>query len=314
MPPWGGELLIDILPHLDFARLAAAAPDVVRGVLGPLHVHAAVHPADGRRHGPRQLPAGGPHRPSGAVACLVGRRGAARARRGLHAARRRPLSGARRGLGRDPAGHQLRPHRCRGLEGARARERPETTVSPPRGRLIGGTLDVIGVLPGTRYGDLEAFVERQAPEGLLFYLDDCDFNPAQYCRMLHHLRLAGWFRHANAVLVGRTAAEDLRESHAPGRPGGRAGRPGRPGRLRRGRRPPAAAADPGERRTGDADRLRDLGFAVATPGLIGATASSLPTSAQSCGTTGLRSPAAGRSAGDIRSTPQHARFCGSLLT
>ena len=80
-----------------------------------------------------------------------------------------------------------------------------------KGRLIGGTLDVIGMLPGTSYGDLEGFVAAYAPEGLLFYLDNCDFNPAQYCRMLHHLRLAGWFRHATALLIGRTAAQDLRE-------------------------------------------------------------------------------------------------------
>ena len=29
--------------------------------------------------------------------------------------------------------------------------------------------------------------------------------------MLHHLKLAGWFRHARALLIGRTAAEDLRD-------------------------------------------------------------------------------------------------------
>lgn len=79
------------------------------------------------------------------------------------------------------------------------------------GRLIGGTLDVIGMLPGTMHGDLEAFAGAYAAEVLLVYLDDCDFNPAQYCRMLHHLKLAGWLRHANALLIGRTAAEDLRE-------------------------------------------------------------------------------------------------------
>lgn len=75
------------------------------------------------------------------------------------------------------------------------------------GRLIGGTLDVIGMLAGSAYGDLRRFASTHAHEGLLVYLDNCDYNTAQYCRALHHLRLAGWFDAANAVLIGRTAAE-----------------------------------------------------------------------------------------------------------
>jgi muramoyltetrapeptide carboxypeptidase len=42
-------------------------------------------------------------------------------------------------------------------------------------------------------------------------LDNAGMNTAQYCRLLHHLKLAGWFRHANAVLIGRTAGAQLRE-------------------------------------------------------------------------------------------------------
>jgi muramoyltetrapeptide carboxypeptidase len=43
----------------------------------------------------------------------------------------------------------------------------------------------------------------------LVFLDNCDFNTAQYCRGLHQLRLAGWFKHANAILIGRTAAKSI---------------------------------------------------------------------------------------------------------
>lgn len=75
------------------------------------------------------------------------------------------------------------------------------------GRLIGGTLDVIAMLCGSAYGDLPGFARDYAPEGLLVYLDNCDFNTAQYARALHHLKLAGWFEAANAILIGRTAAE-----------------------------------------------------------------------------------------------------------
>jgi muramoyltetrapeptide carboxypeptidase len=69
------------------------------------------------------------------------------------------------------------------------------------------TLDVIAMLCGSAYGDLAGFARDYAPEGLLVYLDNCDFNTAQYGRALHHLKLAGWFNAANAILIGRTAAE-----------------------------------------------------------------------------------------------------------
>lgn len=77
------------------------------------------------------------------------------------------------------------------------------------GRLIGGTLDVIGPLAGSDYADVRRFAREYAPEGLLIFVDNCDFNTAQYCRGLHQLRLAGWFESANAILIGRTAAKTI---------------------------------------------------------------------------------------------------------
>ena len=67
------------------------------------------------------------------------------------------------------------------------------------------------MLPGTPYGDLAGFADRHAPEGLLVYVEVAEVDAFTAGRMLHHLRLAGWFDRANAVLVGRTSA--------PGSPG-----------------------------------------------------------------------------------------------
>jgi muramoyltetrapeptide carboxypeptidase LdcA involved in peptidoglycan recycling len=76
------------------------------------------------------------------------------------------------------------------------------------GRLIGGCVEVISMLPGTPFGDVAVFARDYAPEGLLFYLEVCEEPAPGACRMLHHMKLAGWFKHANAILVGRTAAPD----------------------------------------------------------------------------------------------------------
>lgn len=210
MPPWGGELLVDILPLLDFERLAAAAPTWFVGYsdLSTFMLPFTLLTGVATIHGSCLLEA--PIRPPapalawwGDVAGLA--RGASFTQHAADLYQDHDVDWA--ATPRATSFERTAPvaWKVLGHEGD-----PGHRVTA-RGRLVGGTLDVIGTLPGTRYGDLDAFVRRRAPEGLLFYLDGCDLNPAQYCRALHHLRLTGWFRHANAVLVGRTAAGDLRE-------------------------------------------------------------------------------------------------------
>jgi muramoyltetrapeptide carboxypeptidase LdcA involved in peptidoglycan recycling len=76
------------------------------------------------------------------------------------------------------------------------------------GRLIGGCLEVLAPLAGTPYADVPSYGRAHADEGLLVYLEVCEHGAYDACRLLHGLRYAGWFDHANAVLVGRTPAPD----------------------------------------------------------------------------------------------------------
>lgn len=76
------------------------------------------------------------------------------------------------------------------------------------GRLIGGCLEVLSPLAGTPYADIAAFGRAHADEGLLVYVEACEQGAYDICRILHGLRMSGWFEHANAVLVGRTPAPD----------------------------------------------------------------------------------------------------------
>jgi muramoyltetrapeptide carboxypeptidase LdcA involved in peptidoglycan recycling len=77
------------------------------------------------------------------------------------------------------------------------------------GRLVGGCLEVLGPLAGTPYADVPAYGRAHADEGLLVYLEVCEFGAYDACRIFHGLRYAGWFDHANAVLVGRTPGPDM---------------------------------------------------------------------------------------------------------
>ncbi|GAB3252272.1 S66 family peptidase [Nocardioides dilutus] len=76
------------------------------------------------------------------------------------------------------------------------------------GVLIGGCLEVVSPMAGTPYADVPAFGRRHADEGLVVYLEACEHPAYDVARMLHGLRLAGWFEHANGVVIGRTPAPD----------------------------------------------------------------------------------------------------------
>ncbi|MFE4710363.1 S66 peptidase family protein [Paenibacillus sp. NPDC056722] len=80
---------------------------------------------------------------------------------------------------------------------------PETV----KGRLLGGCVDVIRHLIGTPYGDVEAFQKGVIhDEPILWYLENCELNTADLRRSLVQMKLAGWFRNCSGLLFGRSAA------------------------------------------------------------------------------------------------------------
>ncbi|MBB3326382.1 muramoyltetrapeptide carboxypeptidase LdcA involved in peptidoglycan recycling [Friedmanniella antarctica] len=76
------------------------------------------------------------------------------------------------------------------------------------GRLIGGCIETLCNLAGTPYGDVATFGRKHSKDGLIVYLEAAGDEAATICRNLHGLRLAGWFDHARAILIGRTSAPD----------------------------------------------------------------------------------------------------------
>lgn len=198
LPPWGGETAIDLVDLLDWDALAGAEPTWLVGysdlstVLLPVTTRlgwATLH-GDNLADTPYRPPAGllswldlvagpGPHvqRDSGLIADWY------RFTEDPHAVEWRAT-----GAGR------WRLHGADSLD-----------VS---GRLIGGCVETVANLAGTPYGDVAAFGERHASDGLIVYVEAAEDEAATICRNLHGLRLAGWFEHARAILVGRTNAAD----------------------------------------------------------------------------------------------------------
>lgn len=205
VPPWGGEIAIDLLDRLDWAALAAdptwlVGLSDVSMLLLPLTLLTGVATLHGQNlmDTPYRVPA--PLLPWLDVAAA-------------------------------PAGSTIVQgasirHRAHGYDDWEA----DPTVTEPTfdtagtwvrldddasadldvsGRLVGGCLESVSHLVGTPFGDVPAFAREHAPEGTIVYVECAESDAADTTRRLVQLRYAGWFDDANAVLVARTTGADL---------------------------------------------------------------------------------------------------------
>ena len=71
------------------------------------------------------------------------------------------------------------------------------------GRLIGGCLDVLVTLLGTRFDKVKEFNERYAEDGILWFFESCDLNVMSIRRAVWQMKEAGWLDHVKGFLIGR---------------------------------------------------------------------------------------------------------------
>jgi len=204
VPPWGGELAVEVLPHLDLPAIASSDPTWLVGYSDLSTLLLAITTVTGiaTLHGQNLMDT--PYRVPKPL------------RSWLDVVTLPPGASLTQG----PATQ----HRRSGFD--RWQDDPTITeytfdsagswslLDPRRGdvhvsgRLIGGCIETVSVLAGTAFGDVRSFSSAQAPEGLIVYVEAAE-NPAfTIARDLWRMRLAGWFDHANAIMVGRTRAPD----------------------------------------------------------------------------------------------------------
>ena len=71
------------------------------------------------------------------------------------------------------------------------------------GRLLGGCLDILSILCGTKYDKVRDFMERYREDHIIWFLESCDLTPMGVRRALWQLARAGWFDNAAGFLIGR---------------------------------------------------------------------------------------------------------------
>ncbi len=79
---------------------------------------------------------------------------------------------------------------------------PSGYSEPFQGTLLGGCLDCLLSLCGTRFDKVAEFNAKH-PEGIIWFLESCDLNAVAIRRGLFQLKEAGWFDNAKGFLIGR---------------------------------------------------------------------------------------------------------------
>lgn len=71
------------------------------------------------------------------------------------------------------------------------------------GRLVGGCMDCLVNLLGTKFDGVNEFSERYKEEGILWFLESCDLNVMAIRRAVWQMKNAGWFSYVKGFLIGR---------------------------------------------------------------------------------------------------------------
>lgn len=71
------------------------------------------------------------------------------------------------------------------------------------GRLLGGCMDCLVNLLGTKYDKVADFTEKYKEDGILWFIEACDLNLMSIRRAMWQMEHAGWFRHCSGFLIGR---------------------------------------------------------------------------------------------------------------
>ena len=71
------------------------------------------------------------------------------------------------------------------------------------GRLLGGCMDCLVNLLGTKYDKVCDFTERYKDDGILWFLESCDLNVMSIRRAMWQMEHAGWFEHCSGFIIGR---------------------------------------------------------------------------------------------------------------
>lgn len=196
----GGELMCEILPHMDFERIKSAAPKWYMGysdntnftylqaticdtasVYGPCAGTFGMEPwHDSLRD---------------ALELLTGERDTVK---GYGKWEREALKDEEHPLMPYNVTEKLALHTFVG-----DRRVDDSEPIQMQGRLLGGCMDCLVTLLGTRFDRTKEFLEKYREDGIIWFLEACDLNVFSIRRAMWQMEQAGWFQYTKGFLFGR---------------------------------------------------------------------------------------------------------------
>jgi muramoyltetrapeptide carboxypeptidase LdcA involved in peptidoglycan recycling len=73
------------------------------------------------------------------------------------------------------------------------------------GRILGGCMDVLCPLIGTKYANLNPFLEKYKEDGFIWTLESCNMNATEIYRAFWQMRQNNWVQYCKGILIGRPA-------------------------------------------------------------------------------------------------------------
>ena len=83
------------------------------------------------------------------------------------------------------------------------KEMEEVQQVSMKGRLLGGCMDCLVNLLGTKFDRVRDFAEKYKEDGFIWFLESCDLNVFAIRRAMWQMEQAGWFQYAKGFLIGR---------------------------------------------------------------------------------------------------------------
>ena len=72
-----------------------------------------------------------------------------------------------------------------------------------KGRIIGGCIDAIKNILGTKYDYTKEFIEKYKEDGIIWYFDIFSLTAEDFYLLLIQMKEAGWLDYLKGVIVGR---------------------------------------------------------------------------------------------------------------
>lgn len=198
VPPWGGELLLEILEHVDF-RTAPAKWLLGYSDLSLLALATTLNSGIATAHGTN----------------LIDLRGSeidpttARWREVLESTEGAVIEQVSSDFYQKSWDHDKPSPAVFHLDEPTVWQTVSGHAEQFEGRLLGGCIDVIRHLIGTPYGDVARFRSAHiAGEPVIWYLENCEMSVTDLKRSLLQMKYAGWFDNCAGLVFGRSAANE----------------------------------------------------------------------------------------------------------